>query len=100
MADLTPYPTVNALLDDLLTQARIVLGGELIGFYLDGSLALGDFDPATSDVDFIAAVTHPLSPDAFEALAAMHQQIRDGGRPPTFSCAQSACRSPRIFSVF
>ena len=81
MADLTPYPTVNALLDDLLTQARIVLGGELIGFYLDGSLALGDFDPATSDVDFIAAVAHPLSPDAFEALAAMHRQLRDGGRP-------------------
>ena len=62
MADPTPYPTVNALLDDLLTQARTVLGSELIGFYLDGSLALGDFDPETSDVDFIAAVARQLPP--------------------------------------
>ena len=62
MADPTPYPTVNALLDDLLTQARTVLGGELIGFYLDGSLALGDFDPETSDVDFIDAVARQLTP--------------------------------------
>jgi len=74
-------PEVQALLADLLAGARAILGEELIGLYLDGSLALGDFDPATSDVDFIAAIARPLSPAAFDALAAMHRQMRDSGRP-------------------
>jgi hypothetical protein len=77
----TPYPAVNSLLDGLLVDVRSILGDELIGFYLDGSLALGDFDPATSDVDFIAAITRPLSSDTFDALAAMHRAQRDSGLP-------------------
>jgi hypothetical protein len=78
---MTPYPPVNTLLADVLAAVQSILGDELVGFYLDGSLALGDFDPATSDVDFIAAVTRPLSPATFDALAAMHRRIRDSGRP-------------------
>ena len=74
-------PEVNALLVDLLAQMRAILGDDLIGLYLDGSLALGDFDPATSDVDFIAAIARPLSAAQFDALAAMHRQMRDSGRP-------------------
>ncbi len=81
MAEPTPYPAVNALLADLLTQAQDVLGHDLVGFYLDGSLALGDFDPAGSDVDFLAAVARPLAPDTFTALATMHRRVAAGGRP-------------------
>lgn len=77
----TPYVEVNALLDTLLAGVRAIVGEELIGFYLDGSLALGDFDPATSDIDFIAAVVRPPSPAAFDALSAMHRHMRDSGRP-------------------
>jgi hypothetical protein len=74
-------PEVQALLSDLLAGVQAILGDELIGFYLDGSLALGDFDPATSDVDFIAAIARPLTPTAFDALAALHRALRDSGRP-------------------
>ena len=74
-------PEVQALLADLLAGARAILGDDLVGLYLDGSLALGDFDPATSDVDFIAAIARPLSPEAFDALAALHRALRDSGRP-------------------
>ncbi len=77
----TPYPAVNDVVGTVLSGAREVLGPDLIGFYLDGSLALGDFDRATSDVDFIAAIARPLSPPAFAALADMHRQLRDSGRP-------------------
>jgi hypothetical protein len=77
----TPYPEVNELLETLLSDVQSILSEELIGFYLDGSLALGDFDPTTSDVDFIAAIARPLSSPAFGALAAMHRRIRDSGRP-------------------
>ncbi len=77
----TTYPEINVLLDELLHGMKAILNEELIGFYLDGSLALGDFDPATSDIDFIAAVARPLAPATFDALAAMHRQMRDSGRP-------------------
>jgi hypothetical protein len=74
-------------------QVKSLLGEELVGFYLDGSLALGDFDPVTSDADFIAAVARPLSLEtefgeqefalrnSVSKLAAMHRRIRDSGRP-------------------
>jgi hypothetical protein len=73
----------------LLAQVKSLLGEELVGFYLDGSLALGDFDPATSDVDFIAAVARPmidletefLRRNSVSRLAAMHRRIRDSDRP-------------------
>jgi hypothetical protein len=84
----TPYPDVNTLLAELLDGARAILGDDLVGLYLDGSLALGDFDPATSDIDFIAAVARPLSLEtellgrsSVSKLAAMHRRIRDSGRP-------------------
>lgn len=75
----TAYPKVNDLLWLLLAEMRAILGDDLIGLYLDGSLALGDFDPETSDVDFMAAITRPLSPHQFAALATLHREIRDNG---------------------
>lgn len=81
MASTQFLPEVVAPLVELLAGMQTILGDELTGLYLDGSLALGDFDPATSDVDFIAAVARPLTPAQFDALAAMHQAIRDSGLP-------------------
>lgn len=74
-------PEVEALLGVLLAEMQDVLGAALIGLYVDGSLALGGFDPASSDVDFIAAIARPLTPPQFDALAAMHRRLRDSGRP-------------------
>lgn len=77
----TPYPEVNTLLVEVLDGARAILGDVLVGFYVDGSLALGDFDPSTSDADFIVAVAHRLPEESFAALADMHRRIRDSSRP-------------------
>lgn len=75
------YPEVERLLDRLLAEVRFVLGDELIGFYLYGSLSLGDFDPASSDIDFLVA-TRGVLPDAtLAALAAMHARIAASGLP-------------------
>ena len=54
-----------------------VLGDQLVGVYLHGSLALEAYDPANSDVDFLVATEHELSPDAVEALAALHERLGD-----------------------
>jgi hypothetical protein len=70
----TPHPDVNALLEGLLQRVQAILGDRLVGMYLDGSLANGDFDQA-SDIDFVAVTSDDITDDVFLALQAMHDQI-------------------------
>ena len=67
-------PTVNAMVTALLSGVQAVLGPRLLGLYLDGSLALGDFD-ADSDIDFIAVLEGDVTVDEFAALQAMHHRL-------------------------
>jgi len=62
----TPYPDVNALLQELLTGVRAILGDHLVGVYLDGSLALGCFEPDRSDVDVVVVTEDELGSDVVE----------------------------------
>ena len=51
-------PEVTPLLDELVSGITDALGDNLVGVYLRGSLALGGFDPATSDVDVLVVTEH------------------------------------------
>ncbi len=72
----TPHAQVNALIRQLQTAINTVQGKGLIGLYLDGSLALGDFD-ADSDIDFVAVLTEDIAGDStrFRQLQEMHDAI-------------------------
>jgi len=70
----TPYPDVNFILHELLIDIQQILQEHLIGMYLEGSLANGDFD-RESDIDFVVVVDEEISPDQFSALYAMHEKI-------------------------
>jgi hypothetical protein len=54
------------------------------GLYLTGSVALGDFRPHQSDIDFVAVVGS--RPDAARraALGRVHDELQRGGRRPAF----------------
>ncbi|HEY8601570.1 MAG TPA: aminoglycoside adenylyltransferase domain-containing protein [Thermomicrobiales bacterium] len=71
----TVYPAVNTLLAELVREIRVILGPKLVGVYLYGSLSLGDFDPASSDVDFLAVTRDTLTSGVFTALSAMHTRL-------------------------
>jgi len=45
VAQPTPYQDVTVFLDLLLSSMQAILGDHLVGLYLGGSLALGDFNP-------------------------------------------------------
>ncbi len=75
---ITP-PEVSALLDALLAGVGEALGENLVGFYLCGSLALGEFDPATSDVDALVVTGLTLSDAEMGRLAAVHARM-----PPSY----------------
>ncbi len=77
--DPTPYPDVNAVLRVLLAGVQEVLGPRLVGLYVSGSLASGDFCPPRSDVDFVAVTDGVLPGDVLPALEAMHARITASG---------------------
>ena len=72
--DPTPYPDLNTVLDELVDSVRTVLDEKLIGAYLQGSFAVGDFDQ-NSDVDFIIAIADELSAAQVRELQVMHDRI-------------------------
>ena len=68
----TPYPDVNSLLDNLLFQMQQVLGANLVGLYLYGSLVTGDFDHECSDIDLLAVTASDVDEQEFAGLQEMH----------------------------
>jgi hypothetical protein len=75
----TLYPAVNAILEETLAGAQAALGGQFTGMYLYGSLSSGDFNPATSDIDFVVVTDGELPAERVAALEAMHQRLWDAG---------------------
>lgn len=69
------YPDASELIDTTLSQMQSVLGEKLIGLYLYGSLAVGDFDDEISDIDLLAAINDELSGNEFGALDKIHCQL-------------------------
>jgi predicted nucleotidyltransferase len=67
-------PAVDAILAALLSGVEAVLAHNLIGAYLRGSLATGDFVD-TSDIDFVVATERPVSDAEGEALIALHARL-------------------------
>jgi hypothetical protein len=76
--DPTPYQEINSLLSEFLSGVRTILGRAFIGMYLDGSLAMGDFELDRSDIDFVAVTDGACSVEAFRDLKTMHERITGG----------------------
>jgi predicted nucleotidyltransferase len=76
----TPYPEINELLARFQREARSLLGAQFAGLYLHGSLAAGDFDPGSSDIDFLVVTAGELPEAALPGLAALHAQLAQESR--------------------
>jgi predicted nucleotidyltransferase len=70
----TPYEDVNELLYLLLTNAKEILKDQFVGMYLYGSLSSGDFNPETSDVDFLVVTKEILPAETVSDLEEMHNK--------------------------
>lgn len=70
-------PLVRAVHAD----SQLALGDDFVGMLLLGSLALGDFDPLRSDVDFLVVTHAQPNPAQFEHLRALHARLRTSALP-------------------
>ena len=68
------FPDVNDVLDLLLSNSKEILKDQFVGMYLYGSLSSGDFNPSTSDIDFLVVTNDSLSEQTIAELEEMHKQ--------------------------
>jgi len=77
-------PEVWTALERFRDGVLAVLGAGVVAIYADGSLTLGDFEPATSDLDVLVVTRAPLDAVPVEQLARLHarlaRDLRWGGR--------------------
>lgn len=75
---------VTDIVESYLALTDTEAPGLIEGLYLEGSVALGDFRPGASDIDFVAVTATP--PDAADnaALQRVHTRLRQQSRRPFF----------------
>jgi predicted nucleotidyltransferase len=66
---------VQIILEDLLTKVVDTLADSVEGIVLFGSLVAGGFDPGTSDLDLLVAVSADIDDATLESLRRMHDQL-------------------------
>jgi len=76
-----PYPELPGVIDRLVAGIKEELGGNLVGIYLVGSLATGDFD-LDSDIDFMVVTKDELTEVTVQSLQAIHVRINGLGCYP------------------
>jgi len=69
-----PYPELPAILTEFVSSVKNDLDKNLIGVYLVGSLAIGDFD-LDSDIDFLVVIKEDLTNEAVLSLQEIHSRI-------------------------
>lgn len=68
----TPYPDINEVLAYFHARIGEILNDQMVGMYVVGSLALGDFDPQHSDIDLIVVTDTPIESDVLDQIRALH----------------------------
>lgn len=68
------------LLNDLVTLCRTVIGVSLTGVYLHGSMAMGCFNRARSDIDIIVIIEDNITDK--QKMRIMEQLVKLNGRAP------------------
>ena len=71
------YPDLYHLLATWRDDLIALLGENLVAVYVMGSLFMGDFAEASSDVDFLVVTVHTPTQEGVEQLARLHTRLSD-----------------------
>lgn len=72
---ITQYQDINDILVEYADGAKNILGNNLIGIYLSGSLAYGDFVPGRSDIDLQAVTGKLLTEKELASIERLHKNL-------------------------
>ncbi|MFD0266106.1 aminoglycoside adenylyltransferase domain-containing protein [Streptomyces sp. NPDC127106] len=78
------HPSAEAVVRTFLDTVDRLRPDLVQGLYLTGSVALGDFRPGRSDVDFVAVCARRPAPDDVTALEQAHRETRERHDRPYF----------------
>ena len=96
------HERVGTVVDAYLRAVDAEAPGLVEGLYLLGSVALGEFRPHTSDIDYLAVTAAPPDAAALAALARTHRRVRACHPRPFFDGRYVTWRDlstdPRILS--
>jgi hypothetical protein len=71
----SPDHEIKSLLAECVKGVRGILGDNMVGLYLTGSLAYGGFVAGRSDIDLQAVVRRPLTDDEIRSVEQLHREI-------------------------
>lgn len=80
-SDITEYPEVNQTMHVLSERLLEICGSQIVGIYLSGSLASGDFRVHKSDVDFVVATKDSLDEETLRKIKLLHEEMRSDNLP-------------------
>lgn len=81
-ANIAAYPhDAHQVVNRYLTLVDRALPGRIDGLYLVGSIALSDYHPGPSDVDFVAVTGTPVTNNEIDCLREIHATLRRLGKP-------------------
>src|SRR3712207_6291017 len=87
-------PECRAQVDGLVEDIRAALGDNLVGVYLHGSLAMGCFNPQTSDLDVLVVTRERMASSQRRAVAARLVERDETPRPLELSVLSMADLHP------
>ena len=76
-------PDAAEVISHFLQRADVLLPGRIEGYYLAGSLALDDYQPGQSDVDFVAVTESLLRPTELDLLRQLHAALHEERAKPS-----------------
>jgi predicted nucleotidyltransferase len=74
--------TVRDQIEGFTESIARILGDNLTGIYLHGSLAMGCFNPARSDIDLLVVMQQGMTPETMRKVARL--VLKHSGRPGPF----------------
>lgn len=77
VTNITPYQDINEVLLHISNGIKDILGKNLTGLYLFGSLTYGDFNLDSSDIDLVAIINKPLNHNELEKIKEIHKLVAE-----------------------
>lgn len=86
--------SVKTQVEQLISRVRALLGDNLLGVYLHGSLAMGSFSLGQSDIDVLVITDNSMAEDTKRAIGALLLQLSDAPAPIEISFLQRSDMLP------